>query len=569
MNFFNFVRSRATLLLLLGASMAAGSRTADAATIVIVNNDGAGEGFNDPTPRAAVPGNPGVTLGQQRLNVFQAAANIWGGILTSSVTITVRAQFDPLTCAASSAVLGSAGPTTIHRDFPGVPLAGHWYHQALANKLTGSDQSAANPDINATFNSNIDAGCFGPGLVWYYGTDGNEGANIELLPVVLHELGHGLGFSTTTNGANGAFNSSFPGVWDHFLMDNTNGLHWDQMTPAQRVASAIALDHLVWDGPWGIAEATTLAFRAKMVINTPAGIAGQYQAQAASFGAALTLAGVTDDVVLATDGTAPVNDICEPITNAAAIAGKFALVDRGICSFVAKALAVQAAGATGLIVVNNVASGLPGMGGVDPSITIPCIGISQADGNAIKANLGSGVTVTMGLNSALRAGADASGRPLMYSPNPFAAGSSVSHWDISLAPNALMEPAINADLHNTIDLAHGLFVDIGWFRDATDAGPDEIAASRAITMEAPVPNPATSSTSVAFRIGTAGRVKLTITDVSGHTVRRLHDGFLTAGGHQHNWDGRTERGGMAPAGVYFIRLQTSAGARTQRVTFVR
>ena len=47
-------------------------------TFTIVNNDGAGEGFNDTTPVAPIGGNPGTTLGQQRLNVFQAAANVWG-----------------------------------------------------------------------------------------------------------------------------------------------------------------------------------------------------------------------------------------------------------------------------------------------------------------------------------------------------------------------------------------------------------------------------------------------------------------------------------------------------------
>ncbi|MEO8650299.1 MAG: hypothetical protein ABI539_14130, partial [Acidobacteriota bacterium] len=48
------------------------------ATIVIQNNDGAGEGFNDPAPAFVVGegGNAGTTLGQQRLNVFAFAAAI-------------------------------------------------------------------------------------------------------------------------------------------------------------------------------------------------------------------------------------------------------------------------------------------------------------------------------------------------------------------------------------------------------------------------------------------------------------------------------------------------------------
>ena len=55
-----------------------------AATITIVNGNAPGVGFNDPTPAVPVGGNPGVTLGQQRLNAFAYAASLWGAELTSS-----------------------------------------------------------------------------------------------------------------------------------------------------------------------------------------------------------------------------------------------------------------------------------------------------------------------------------------------------------------------------------------------------------------------------------------------------------------------------------------------------
>src|SRR6185295_11690609 len=107
--------------------------------------------------------------------------------------IRVRSQFNPLTCTSTTATLGSAGPVNVWRDFAGAPLAGHWYHVALANKLFHSDIDPVNDDISAQFNSNIGAvGCL-DGSGWYYGVDGNEGALIELLPVLLHEMGHGLG----------------------------------------------------------------------------------------------------------------------------------------------------------------------------------------------------------------------------------------------------------------------------------------------------------------------------------------------------------------------------------------
>src|SRR5262249_62418596 len=71
------------------------------------------------------------------------------------------------------------------------------------------------------------------------------------------------------------------------------------------------------------------------------------------------------------------------------------------------------------------------------------------------------------------AGADNVGRMLLYTPNPFQGGSSVSHWDTSALPNLLMEPAINPDLNSSpdakqkVDLTYQLFEDIGWFPAGT------------------------------------------------------------------------------------------------------
>ncbi len=449
---------RGLAALVLAGGLALSAAVADAATIIIVNNDGAGEGFNDATAVAPVGGNPGVTRGQQRLNVFTTAANMWGAMLPSAVTISVASTFDPLTCTATSATLGSTGPQTAHRDFAGAIFPGTWYHQSLANKLAGVDLSA-NPDMTSRFNSTLDGGtCLG-GLVWYYGYDGLEGANVELLPVVLHELGHGLNFSTLTNGSTGAYFNLFPSVFDQFLYDNTTGLVWSAETAAQRAASAIALDKLAWNGNGGrYVAAHFLAKRKRMVVNSPGGIAGIYGANVAAFGPQNY--SVTGNVVLVDDGVAPNSDGCTPLVNAAAVAGNIALIDRGTCTFVLKAQAAQAAGAIAVIIANNAAGALA-PGGTDPSITIPVVGITLADGNTLKANL-PGVNVTLDADPALLTGADNSGRPLMYTPNPFTSGSSVSHFDVTATPNALMEPAINSDLHTNVDMTLGVFSDVGW-----------------------------------------------------------------------------------------------------------
>ena len=302
------------------------------ATITIINADSAGVGFNDATPVSLVGGNTGTTLGQQRMNVFVAAANKWATALSSSVPIRIRATWTALTCSASSAVLGSACAAEVFRDFNNAPAAGHWFAKALANRLAGTDLDLATQDINANFNINLgQSGCL-TGVFFYLGLDNNHGNNVDLYTVLLHELGHGLGFQTFTSGQTGAQIGGYPSIWDDYLLDNTTNKTWAQMNASERVASAINTGHLVWIGQ-------------------------------------------------------QVNSVLpQVITN----------------------------------------------------------------------------------------GMDASGRALLYAPNPYQGGSSVSHYDTTMSRNQIMEPAITSDLTHEltppIDLTYPLLRDIGWANDGAAAG---------------------------------------------------------------------------------------------------
>jgi len=448
-----------------------------AATITIVNGDAAGVGFNDPTAVAPVGGNTGTTLGQQRLIAFQAAADKWGATLTSGVTIRVLATWEALSCTATSAVLGSAGATEVFRDFTGAPVAGHWYGKALANKLNGSDLDGTTADIRARFNVNLgQAGCL-TGSFFYLGLDNNHGSNVDLVTVLEHEFSHGLGFQTFTSGTTGTQLAGFPSIWDDFLLDTTSGKTWTLMTDGERVTSAINSRRLAWNGANVTATVPTVlqAGTPSLTVSTPAGVAGSYSVGTASFGPALTSPGLTAEVMPVVD-TAPSSGLaCNPLSalNAAAVTGKLALVDRGTCSFNIKVKAAQNAGAVGVVVVDNVAGSPPaGLGGTDPTITIPSVRITLGDGNTLKgalatrSRLHSGMSANLGLNLAVRSGADAAGRALMYTPDPFQSGSSVSHWDTIAFPNQLMEPAINGDLTHEVtppsDLTFPLLKDIGW-----------------------------------------------------------------------------------------------------------
>ena len=115
-----------------------------------------------------------------------------------------------------------------------------------------------------------------------------------------------------------------------------------------------------------------------------------------------------------------------------------------------------------MLIANNQAGVIVPGGTPTNPITIPVVSVTQADGNTLKANL-SGLTGGLTLGSSL-AGADAAGNVLLYAPTVLAQGSSFSHYDTRLTPNAIMEYAINADLQGQmdLDLTPALFQDEGW-----------------------------------------------------------------------------------------------------------
>lgn len=485
----------AAALLALGALS-----SASAATITITSRDLPGVGFNDPTPVDPVGGNPGTTLGQQRLNVYRFVADVWEQALQSDVPITVSAGWEALTCTATSAVLGSAGAWNIWRDFPGA-VPNTWYPQALANKIAGVNLSADVPpgtsgydnvDIKTQFNINLgNTGCL-DGTPFYLGLDGNAGAKVNFVETLLHELGHGLGFSVLTvqtstgnrlNAAGTAYVASggVPSIWEGYMYDNTAAKTWLAMTSAERRASAINPLKLAWSGPQGAAAAVaTLGATPGIRVATPVpNVSGFYDYGTASFGPPVANGQVLGTLANIAAYDAAVGAGCTAFSAAdtAAVTGKVAIIDRGVCGFAVKAKNAQNAGAIGVIIANNAAGAAPGLGGTDATVVIPTVSISQAAGVTLKQAVtdapkygtrGKPGTVTgqLGLDTTRKAGADVAGRPLLYTPNPLVSGSSVSHWDVSASPNLLMEPNINSDLGLVLvapkDLTLPLLKDLGW-----------------------------------------------------------------------------------------------------------
>lgn len=224
---------------------------ASAATIEIINQNGAGVGFNDTTPAAPVGGNTGTTLGQQRIIAFQHAANIWGNLLQSAVPIRVGAQFMPLACTANSGTLGSAGPAGVTRDFVNAPYSGTWYPIALASAIAGTDLNPGVPHINANFSSTIGTpGCL-EGSGWYFGLDASPpSGKIDFVSVLIHELAHGLGFLTLVDRNTGAKAGGFDDTYmRHLEHHGAFPASYPSMTDAQRLAASVSTGNLHWTGP--------------------------------------------------------------------------------------------------------------------------------------------------------------------------------------------------------------------------------------------------------------------------------------------------------------------------------
>lgn len=215
---------------------------AQAAQITVQTEDPPGEGFNDESAFTPEGGNNASTLGEARRNVFRAAAEQWSAIIDSEVEIVVRASFAPAPddqCSVNEGTLGAAGPANFVARFRGAPRTDTFYPVALANALAGQDLDPGVPDIGASFNGAVDTDpdCL-RGARFYYGFD-HAGGNgtIDFYNVVMHELAHGLGFSTfiAGNGDNPASPDFY--VLDRLIFDNSQERSWEVMSDAQRADS--------------------------------------------------------------------------------------------------------------------------------------------------------------------------------------------------------------------------------------------------------------------------------------------------------------------------------------------
>ena len=99
--------------------------------------------------------------------------------------------------------------------------------------------------------------------------------------------------------------------------------------------------------------------------------------------------------------------------------------------------------------------------------------------------------------------------------------------------------------------------------------PEHQVAPRPLALGAPYPNPFNAVVSVPFQVPTGAACVLELCDISGRTVRVIWRGLGSGERQLAHWDGHTAAGGVAPSGVYLLRLVAEGTEATRKVVLVR
>lgn len=214
---------------------------------------------------------------------------------------------------------------------------------------------------------------------------------------IIHDITYQYGFTeaagnfqntNTFNGVNRGGNGG-----DYVRAEAQDGSGTDNAnfsTPAD--GSSGRMQMYLWAGP------------TDFKVTAPSYLAGSYFAKESGFSTANKLKniGAFSGTVVYYNDIAGTHYACNGSGPTSSVAGKIALIIRGggcVSGFVEKVKNAQNAGASGVLMINNVA-GLPiTMGGTDNTITIPAVMISQDDGATLMSQLDSNHVVTLSMTA--------------------------------------------------------------------------------------------------------------------------------------------------------------------------
>jgi len=179
------------------------------------------------------------TWSSQAKVAFTAAASIWASSIDTSVPIVIEACWTNL--GSNSGILGYSLQPDHIANFPGAPMSNTGYPVSLANALAGFDQNGSEPEMYLAFNL---------AFPFYLGTDGNTPEDqYDLETVVLHEIGHGLGFAGSAYQSAGfIYWGSPPFSYDRFTQ-NGSGTPMLSFPSGIQLTQQMTSDNVFFNGP--------------------------------------------------------------------------------------------------------------------------------------------------------------------------------------------------------------------------------------------------------------------------------------------------------------------------------
>jgi hypothetical protein len=169
---------------------------------------------------------------------IQAAVDVWSENFSSTVPVNINITWGR---AANYGILAAASAKSNYANFPNAPDKTLYYSAALANALSGKDLDTTKPEMEITITSDAP---------WYYGIDGKcPPKSYDLESVILHEMGHGLGFIS------GNYYDSFSGfgridqptIFDAYVQLPDGRRLADMPSPALETGKALT-STLFWSG---------------------------------------------------------------------------------------------------------------------------------------------------------------------------------------------------------------------------------------------------------------------------------------------------------------------------------
>jgi hypothetical protein len=193
-------------------------------TFRIVYTDPAGSGFNDSTQ-------------PERKAALEAALGAWTSVLKGTVEVVVEAKMQKEE-GDDESTLASAGSI----DY--VVIDGVRYTTALAAQKKGVRAAKdGEADIDVSVNPEQD---------WDYSADYQkvEGGKSGLVYTLIHEVGHGLGFSASFDSETGELRNPEPNAYDLFVNRGSAGDDKIRNHQAAAIIKDLISDDLFFNGPF-------------------------------------------------------------------------------------------------------------------------------------------------------------------------------------------------------------------------------------------------------------------------------------------------------------------------------